>query len=114
MSRDGTLAGPRGSGHVSRGLRIGRSHGPAPPRSRPRHLDRLAVVYVRQSSPQQVLEHQESTARQYALADRAVALGWPADRVLVIDEDQGRAAGASRAGPGSSGCWPRSASTTSG
>jgi DNA invertase Pin-like site-specific DNA recombinase len=55
-----------------------------------RHRDRLAVVYVRQSTPQQVLEHRESTARQYALADRAVALGWPRERVLVIDDDQGR------------------------
>jgi hypothetical protein len=42
------------------------------------HLQRLAIVYVQQSTQQQVLEHRESTARQYALADRAVALGWPA------------------------------------
>lgn len=55
-----------------------------------RHLERLAVVYVRQSSPQQVLDHQESRQRQYALADHAVTLGWPKDRVLVIDEDQGQ------------------------
>ncbi len=54
------------------------------------HLTRLAIVYVRQSTPQQVLEHRESTARQYALADRAVALGWPAAAVRVIDEDQGQ------------------------
>ncbi len=54
-----------------------------------RHLDRLAIVYVRQSTPQQVLEHKESRERQYALADTAVALGWPKDRVLIIDEDQG-------------------------
>jgi DNA invertase Pin-like site-specific DNA recombinase len=54
------------------------------------HLQRLAIVYVRQSTQQQVLEHRESTARQYALADRAVALGWPAAAVEVIDEDQGR------------------------
>lgn len=53
------------------------------------HLQRLAVVYVRQSSPQQVLDHQESTARQYALVDFAVQLGWPPDQVEVIDEDQG-------------------------
>ncbi len=53
------------------------------------HLDRLAVVYVRQSSPQQVLLHRESRERQYALVDHAVALGWSRDRVLVIDEDQG-------------------------
>jgi DNA invertase Pin-like site-specific DNA recombinase len=54
------------------------------------HLERLAFVYVRQSSPQQVIEHRESRLRQYALADYAVALGWPRDRVQVIDEDQGQ------------------------
>jgi DNA invertase Pin-like site-specific DNA recombinase len=66
----------------------------------PDHLDRLAIVYVRQSTVQQVLDHRESTQRQYALADHAVALGWPADRVLVIDEDQGRSGqtAAARAG----------------
>jgi len=52
-------------------------------------LQRLAIVYVRQSTQQQVLEHRESTARQYALVDRAVALGWPRAAVQVIDEDQG-------------------------
>src|SRR6516165_392572 len=57
---------------------------------RDHHLARKAVVYVRQSSPQQVAEHKESTARQYALADLAVALGWPRDRVEVVDADQGR------------------------
>jgi DNA invertase Pin-like site-specific DNA recombinase len=60
------------------------------PKLRPCHLDRLAVVYVRQSTPQQVLDHQESTARQYALVDRAVALGWTRDRVRVIDDDLGK------------------------
>lgn len=54
------------------------------------HLEKLAIVYVRQSSPQQVLENRESTARQYALADYAQLLGWPGERVLVIDEDLGR------------------------
>jgi DNA invertase Pin-like site-specific DNA recombinase len=54
------------------------------------HLRRLAIVYVRQSTQHQILEHRESTARQYALADRAVALGWRAATVEVIDEDQGR------------------------
>ena len=54
------------------------------------HLDRLAVVYVRQSTPHQVRENRESRDRQYALADYAVTLGWPRDRVIVIDEDQGQ------------------------
>jgi DNA invertase Pin-like site-specific DNA recombinase len=55
-------------------------------------LDRLAVVYIRQSSPQQVLDHTESRQRQYELVGHALVLGWPADRVLVIDDDQGRSA----------------------
>jgi DNA invertase Pin-like site-specific DNA recombinase/DNA-binding transcriptional MerR regulator len=47
------------------------------------------MVYVRQSTQHQVLEHRESTARQYALADRAEACGWSPDRIEVIDDDQG-------------------------
>ncbi len=54
------------------------------------HLEKWAIVYVRQSSPHQVLENRESTARQYALADLAVALGWPRERVLIIDDDLGK------------------------
>lgn len=53
------------------------------------HLDRWAVVYVRQSSAQQVLQHRESTALQYNLRCKAIEWGWPSERVLVIDEDQG-------------------------
>src|SRR5277367_183009 len=53
------------------------------------HLGLLAIVYIRQSTPQQVLDHRESRERQYALVNYAVALGWPSDRVLVIDDDQG-------------------------
>jgi DNA invertase Pin-like site-specific DNA recombinase len=55
-----------------------------------RHLARTAYLYVRQSSLRQVLEHTESTARQYALRQRAVALGWPAEQIVVIDCDQGQ------------------------
>jgi DNA invertase Pin-like site-specific DNA recombinase len=55
-----------------------------------RHLDRLAVVYVRQSSAKQVTENRESTEMQYRLRDRAVALGWSPSRVLVIDDDLGQ------------------------
>jgi DNA invertase Pin-like site-specific DNA recombinase len=61
------------------------------------HRARRAVVYVRQSTPGQVERNTESAARQYALRDRAVALGWPAEAVVVVDEDQGRS-GASAAG----------------
>lgn len=64
------------------------------------HLDRLAVVYVRQSTAQQVLHHQESTRMQYDLVDRAVALGWPRDRVLVIDDDLGRSGTSVEGRPG--------------
>jgi DNA invertase Pin-like site-specific DNA recombinase len=56
----------------------------------PIHRERLAIVYVRQSSPRQVVEHRESRARQYALVDYAESLGWPRERVLVIDDDQGQ------------------------
>jgi DNA invertase Pin-like site-specific DNA recombinase len=54
------------------------------------HQQRKAIVYIRQSTAQQVLEHRESADRQYALVHRAALLGWPPDRVEVVDEDQGR------------------------
>jgi DNA invertase Pin-like site-specific DNA recombinase len=60
------------------------------PKVLPGHLEKLAIVYVRQSSPTQVLEHRESTARQYGFADQAVVFGWPRERVLIIDEDLGK------------------------
>jgi DNA invertase Pin-like site-specific DNA recombinase len=53
------------------------------------HLERIALIYVRQSSPAQVRENTESTARQYALAEEAVRRGWPRSRVEVIDADLG-------------------------
>ena len=53
------------------------------------HLQRAAYVYIRQSTPGQVEHNRESTARQYALADRAAQLGWPKEQVVVIDEDLG-------------------------
>lgn len=64
--------------------------GESPEKVRPWHRDRLAVVYVRQSTAQQVLVHQESTRLQYGLADRARVLGWAPERVLVIDDDLGK------------------------
>jgi len=67
---------------------------------RPRHRDRLAVVYVRQSTPQQVIDHGESTRLQYGLTARAVELGWAPSRVLVIDEDLGHSASGLDARPG--------------
>ena len=81
--------------------RVGIDTGPAPRptgcdhRSPPRPTgDRLRPPV----HPQQVLEHRESGDLQYDLADRAVALGWPADRVIVIDEDQGRSGKTARTG----------------
>src|SRR5947209_5781486 len=56
---------------------------------RPRHHDRLAIVYVRQSTPHQVASNRESADLQYQLRRRAVSLGWAEERVLVIDDDQG-------------------------
>ena len=64
------------------------------------HRAKLAYVYVRQSSAGQVRQHQESTTLQYRLVDRAGALGWPRERIAVIDDDLGKsgAAGAERRG----------------
>jgi DNA invertase Pin-like site-specific DNA recombinase len=56
----------------------------------PQHLERDAYLYVRQSTVRQVLENNESTQRQYALRDRAVALGWPLERIHVLDCDLGK------------------------
>ncbi len=55
-----------------------------------RHLQRQAMLYVRQSTLHQVLENTESTARQYALRERANALGWKAEQIVVIDQDLGQ------------------------
>jgi len=65
-----------------------------------RHLARQAYLYVRQSTLRQVMENTESTKRQYALRQRAIAMGWPADQIVVIDSDLGQsgASAADRAG----------------
>ena len=65
---------------------------------RSHHLERKALLYVRQSSPHQVLHNRESSALQYAMQDRLTALGW--SEIEVIDEDLGRSAagGVQRAG----------------
>jgi DNA invertase Pin-like site-specific DNA recombinase len=62
----------------------------------PRHLERGAYLYIRQSSMRQVIENVESTKRQYALRERAIALGWHDHQIIVIDNDQGES-GASAA-----------------
>ena len=73
---------------------------PAGSKIQERHLDRLAVVYVRQSTMAQVIEHGESTRLQYGLSGRAAGLGWEASRVLVIDEDLGHSASGAEVRPG--------------
>jgi DNA invertase Pin-like site-specific DNA recombinase len=60
-----------------------------PSKIKPTHTQRAALVYVRQSTVSQVEHNRESTARQYALADRACQLGWAREQVVVIDEDLG-------------------------
>src|SRR6266853_6819963 len=67
---------------------------------RPHHLERKAILYVRQSSAQQVLHNRESSALQYAMRDRLTALGW--SEIEVIDDDLGRSAagGVQRIGQG--------------
>jgi len=74
------------------GVPAAREDSPSSPSAKvkPSHLARQAIVYVRQSTAQQVLNNRESTARQYALDRRAVQLGWPAESVVTVDEDQGR------------------------
>ena len=57
----------------------------------PRHLERDAYLYIRQSSMRQVIENVESTRRQYALRGRATAYGWRDEQIIVIDDDQGEA-----------------------
>ena len=57
---------------------------------KPHHLEREACLYVRQSSLRQVAENTESARRQYGLSGNAMALGWPAERIRVIDGDQGK------------------------
>src|SRR5262249_23177969 len=56
---------------------------------KPSHIQRAAFVYIRQSSPTQVEYNRESTARQYALLEKASQLGWAKEQVIVIDEDLG-------------------------
>lgn len=62
----------------------------------PQHLQRRAVIYIRQSSPQQVLTNRESLRLQYALRQRAEDLGWHADQIEVIDADVGLTATAAQ------------------
>src|SRR6516162_10839469 len=63
--------------------------GTRPAKIQGHHLDRWAIDYVRQSHPQQVLRHRESAQVQANLQERALAWGWPPERIRVLDGDQG-------------------------
>jgi DNA invertase Pin-like site-specific DNA recombinase len=65
-----------------------------------RHHERAAMVYVRQSTVQQVERHQESTRLQYALVDRAFRFGWEREAIVVIDDDLGRSGASMEGRPG--------------
>jgi len=65
-----------------------------------RHLERTAMVYIRQSTLQQVERHQESTRLQYALVERAKCFGWAANAIVVVDDDQGRSGASMEGRPG--------------
>jgi DNA invertase Pin-like site-specific DNA recombinase len=58
----------------------------------PQYLSRKAYLYIRQSTMRQTQSHQESTRRQYGLQDRAKALGWSREDIIIVDEDQGKSA----------------------
>src|SRR3954453_13165880 len=64
------------------------------------HLARNAIIYIRQSTPQQVLSNQESLRLQYALQQRALHLGWPREAIEIIDADLGLTASGARPRPG--------------
>lgn len=66
------------------------------PKAKASHLARNAYLYIRQSTMRQVLNNTESTLRQYDLRQRAIALGWQAERIIVVGVDQGHS-GASAA-----------------
>jgi DNA invertase Pin-like site-specific DNA recombinase len=71
-----------------------------PEKIRARHCDRLAVVYIRQSTLRQVEQNRESTRLQYGLADRACRLGWRREQIVVIDDDLGRSGASTVDRPG--------------
>jgi DNA invertase Pin-like site-specific DNA recombinase len=109
MSRD--EANPRGVVLcIPSGIEGDSLDGPIRPRNRPSkildvHLDRLAVVYVRQSSPGQVAHHKESAQLQRGLRDLAIAWGWYPHRVVVIEHDQARSATSARGRAGYQWVW---------
>ena len=95
------------------------------PKITSQHLQKTACVYIRQSTMGQVLHHQESTSRQYALRDKALTLGWSERQIRVLDRDLGQSGSqsqnredfkttAGRCVPGRGGCRARAGSLTVG
>ena len=74
----------------------------------PQHLARKAVIYIRQSTPPQVVSHQESLRLQYALHERARQLGWPDEAIDILDDDLGLTAASAVHREGFKGGAPRS------
>ncbi len=99
------LIAPPGTGTIASRVAAGLGLRPSPLEER--HWSRWAIVYIRQSEPQQVLNHIESRQRQYALVNLAVSLGWPRDRILLIDEDQGKSGKTADRRTGFHASWPR-------
>ena len=75
-------------------------HGMVSDKIHRRHRERMAIVYIRQSTLQQVERHQELTRLQYALVDRALQLGWDRASIVVIDDDLGRSGASIEGRPG--------------
>lgn len=76
------------------------SAAPRPPKIADQHLERVAAVYIRQSTLQQVANHQESTKLQYKLSDHLERWGWPTERILTIDDDLGESGTSVEGRPG--------------
>jgi DNA invertase Pin-like site-specific DNA recombinase len=95
-----TAAGPRAGARAHAAAASDTSTSLPSPKIRPWHLQRKAIVYIRQSTPRQALDHRESAGRQYGLADRAAAPGWPRDGVGVVDEGRGRSGQTAEGRPG--------------
>jgi DNA invertase Pin-like site-specific DNA recombinase len=85
---------------MTNGIASSPTHSTVSDKIQRRHLERLAMVYVRQSTMQQIERHQESTRLQYALVDRALHFGWHRSSIEVVDDDLGRSGASMEGRPG--------------
>jgi len=85
---------------MTEGVRRSPTYGTVSDKIKRQHQERLKMVYVRQSTLQQVERHQESTRLQYALVDRALHMGWDRSSVVVVDDDLGRSGASIEGRPG--------------